>query len=277
MILNLDSKFNPTTNQQTIDFESFVFAGGEPHIKIKSDLTDLKSVIISTRIRSFNDIGMLLVAVDALRRAKVNNLELILPYFPGARQDRVASSGEALTAKVYADLINAQNFDTVTIFDAHSDVSPALINNCVNLDNSDFIRTVIEDIDEELTLIAPDSGASKKIHHLAEKLAITDVIECSKSRNPDTRELSEFKVYADDLAGKPCLVVDDICDGGRTFIGIAKALKKKNAGKIYLAVSHGIFSWGFDELNKYFEKIFCTDSFQTLEETNCLKQIPLTF
>jgi len=62
--------------------------------------------------------------------------------------------------------------------------------------------------------------------------------------------------------------VDDICDGGGTFIGLAKALKQKNAGNLYLAVSHGIFSKGFNELNKHFTKIFTTDSFKTINESN---------
>ncbi|MAX71916.1 MAG: hypothetical protein CMC76_12600 [Flavobacteriaceae bacterium] len=75
-----------------------------------------------------------------------------------------------------------------------------------------------------------------------------------------------FRVYEDDLQGKDCLIVDDICDGGGTFIGLAKELKKHNAGNLYLAVSHGIFSKGLEELNQYFTKIFTTDSFKTVNE-----------
>jgi len=61
------------------------------------------------------------------------------------------------------------------------------------------------------------------------------------------------------------LIVDDICDGGGTFLGLAKELKSKNAGKLYLAISHGIFSKGFESLAKDFQKIFTTDSFKTIE------------
>ena len=88
--------------------------------------------------------------------------------------------------------------------------------------------------------------------------------------------LTGFKVYAEDLKGCDCLIVDDICDGGGTFIGLANELKNKNAGKLYLAVSHGIFSRGFDDLEKCFTKIFTTDSIKKPEH-NSLTQIKIGF
>jgi ribose-phosphate pyrophosphokinase len=100
------------------------------------------------------------------------------------------------------------------------------------------------------------------------------VVECSKSRDVKTGKLTGFKVYAEDLEGKDCLIVDDICDGGGTFIGLAGELKKKNAGNLYLAVTHGIFSKGFEELEKCFDKIFTTDSFKEINH-NCLTQIKI--
>jgi ribose-phosphate pyrophosphokinase len=86
--------------------------------------------------------------------------------------------------------------------------------------------------------------------------------------------LAGFEVFANDLKGDDCVIVDDICDGGRTFIGIAQELKMKNAGDIYLCVSHGIFSHGFDELRKYFKKIFTTNSFKDIND-EIVKQIEI--
>ena len=263
MILNLDTKFRPYGNENEITFEQFTFSGGEPHIKITSDLTLVKDVIITHRIKSFNDMGLLLVAVNALKNMDITHIELFIPYFPGARQDRIMTEGESLTVKVYADLINNLELSKITLFDPHSDVTPALLNNCKVIDNFKFIEQVTEKLNDDLLLISPDAGALKKIYKLAEHLEKYEIIECSKTRNIKTRKLSEFKVYADDLKGKDCLIVDDICDGGRTFLGLAKALKEKNAGKLYLAISHGIFSKGITELAKEFEIIFTTDSFQS--------------
>jgi len=265
MILNLNKHFKPYGTKNEIEYDYFTFSGGEPHIKIITQFSDIEKVTITHRIQSFNDVGLLLLAVNALKNMGVKTLDLLLPYFPAARQDRLMVSGEALSVKVYADIINSQNFNTVTVFDPHSEVTPALLNNCKVIDNFSFIEKVTNQLDNNLVLISPDGGALKKIYKVAAYLQNYEVIECSKSRDVKTGKLSGFKVYADDLQQQDCLIVDDICDGGGTFLGLAKELKAKNAGKLYLAISHGIFSKGFESLEKDFQKIFTTDSFKTIE------------
>jgi ribose-phosphate pyrophosphokinase len=264
MILNLDKNFKPFEGQKEINFQSLTFSGGEPHIKIQSNFEVNEAVTITHRLNSFNDLGLLCVTVDALRRMGVKIINLFIPYFPGARQDRVMIPGEPLSVKVYADILNAMNLNQVTVFDAHSEVTPALVNNCVVIPNHTFIAAVIKKIGNKVKLISPDGGALKKIYKVSEYLGGVEVVECSKSRDVKTGKLSGFKVYNDDLQGSDCLIVDDICDGGGTFIGLAEELKKKNAGKLYLAVSHGIFNKGFDDL-KCFDGIFTTDSFRDFE------------
>jgi ribose-phosphate pyrophosphokinase len=265
MILNLDPKFKPFPTENEIIFQSFTFSGGEPHIKINPDFDVNNKVTITHRLNSFNDLGLLCITVDALRRMDVKNIELFIPYFPAARQDRVMIKGESLSVKVYADIINAMQLDKVFVFDAHSEVTPALVNNCEVIPNHTFIKEVLKVIGDNVKLISPDGGALKKIYKVSEFLGGIDVVECSKSRDVKTGRLSGFKVYNDDLQGANCLIVDDICDGGGTFVGLAEELKNKNAGKLYLAVSHGIFNKGFEVLD-CFEKIFTTNSFKDFDE-----------
>jgi ribose-phosphate pyrophosphokinase len=272
MVLNLDKNFKPAEGDE-IQFETFTFSGGEPHIKINPKLETFSKVTVTHRLKSFNDLGVLCLAVDALQRMDAKLETLIIPYFPAARQDRVMVNGEPLSVKVYAEIINHLNFKKVIVFDAHSEVTPAVLNNCRVHTNHEFIKQVIQEIGSNVLLISPDGGALKKIYKVSEFLGGLDVVECSKSRDVKTGLLTGFKVYSDDLQGKDCLIVDDICDGGGTFIGLAAELKNKNAGKLYLAVSHGIFSKGFESL-KCFERIFTTDSFQSLEN-DCLTQIKL--
>lgn len=264
-MLNLDPGFTPLGEKNSITHKSFLFAGGEPHIKITDGFNIAEPVTITQRINSFNDLGLICITVDALKRMGVKEINLFIPYFPAARQDRVMVPGEPLSVKVYADVINAMALASVTVFDPHSEVTPALLNNCVTVSNHQFIQEVISKIGTEVKLISPDGGALKKIYKVSEFLGGAEVVECSKSRDVKTGKLSGFKVYSDDLAGADCLIVDDICDGGGTFIGLAEALKAKNAGKLYLAISHGIFSKGFDELGKYFEQIFTTDSIKEVD------------
>jgi ribose-phosphate pyrophosphokinase len=264
-MLNLNPSFTPLGENNLIEYKSFLFAGGEPHIKISNNLDVAAPVTITQRINSFNDLGMICITVDALRRMGVKEINLFIPYFPAARQDRVMIPGEPLSVKVYADIINAMALTSVTVFDPHSEVTPALLNNCVTVSNHEFIKQVIANIGTDVKLISPDGGALKKIYKVSEFLCGAEVVECSKSRDVKTGKLSGFKVYAEDLKGADCLIVDDICDGGGTFIGLAEALKAKNAGKLYLAISHGIFSKGFDDLAKYFEQIFTTDSIKEVD------------
>jgi ribose-phosphate pyrophosphokinase len=270
MILNLDKNFSPFDGKE-IEFESFTFSGGEPHIKINPNFDTKEAVRISHRINSFNDLGLLLISVDALRRMGVKKIEAFIPYFPAARQDRLMIVGEPLTVKVYTDIVNSLKLDKVYVYDPHSEVTPALLNNVEVITNYQYIKQVIADIGEDVILISPDGGALKKIYKVSEYLGGIDVIECSKSRDVKTGKITGFKVYADDLENKPCLIVDDICDGGATFIGLAAELKTKNAGDIYLAVSHGIFSKGIAELKKEFKEIYSTDSVKELEGVKVMK------
>lgn len=268
--LNLDPAFTPYGNG--IQFETFTFSGGEIHFRIIEDVSSIDEITITCRPTSFNDMGTILIAADALQRAGVKSLSLIIPYFPAARQDRIMVSGESLTVKIYADLINSVGFESVVVFDPHSDVTPALINNVTVCSNHALVNGIVSGM-SEYHLISPDGGALKKVHKLAQYLDADSVIECSKVRNVKTGKLSGFTVYADDLQRKTCLVVDDICDGGGTFLGLADELKQKNAGKLILVVSHGIFSKGTDLLQEKYDEIYSSDSFTTHENTRieCVK------
>lgn len=269
--LNLDSQFAPLGN--SISFEHFTFSGGEPHIRITEDLANTETVIITTRIRSFNDMGLLLLATDALKRMGIRQLELVLPYFPAARQDRAMNTGEALSVKVYAELINQQQYQKVTILDPHSEVTPALLENVQVVSNESLVKQALAEL-SDYVIVSPDGGALKKIYNVAKALGGVEVIECTKKRNVATGQLTGFKVYADDLKGQTCVIIDDICDGGGTFLGLAEQLRNHNAGELILVVTHGIFSNGTERLKEHFSEIICTDSFRTIEDEN-ITQIKL--
>jgi len=266
--LHLDSSFTPFG--KSIEFTAFVFNGGEPHIKITEKSLE-EEVTITHRLNSFNDLGLLLIATDALRRMDVKILHVLIPYFPAARQDRVMVSGESLSVKVYADILNAQQYDSVMVFDPHSEVTAALLNNVKVIQNYEYVKQCLQTIKEEVLLISPDGGALKKIYKVSEYLEGIEVVECSKKRDVKTGQLSGFRVYEDDLKGKHCVIVDDICDGGGTFLGLAAALKEKNAGKLSLIVSHGIFSKGLQELTTVFDTVFTTNSFRDIEEEKAVQ------
>lgn len=269
--LNLDSSFAPLG--ESLKFDKFTFNGGEPHIRISSELNSSDNITITTRIKSFNDLGFLLVATDAVKRLGVRSVNLFIPYFPGARQDRVMQNGEALTVKVYADIINAQQYNSVTILDPHSDVTPALINNVIVKSTDSFVKKALSDIENYL-LVAPDAGAVKRVYNAAKSLECDSVIDCTKTRDTLTGKITGLRVNSSDLNNQTSVVIDDICDGGRTFIELAKELKRRSAGELILIVTHGIFSNGYKELKEYYHNIICTDSFSDINNKN-ITQIKL--
>jgi ribose-phosphate pyrophosphokinase len=112
--------------------------------------------------------------------------------------------------------------------------------------------------------VSPDAGAYKKIFDVAKKFDINKVITATKVRDLKTGQILHTEVPLQDLNEDiKYVIVDDICDGGRTFTEIAKAIRTQvpNA-RIYLVVTHGIFSAGFEELEKYFERIYTTNSYK---------------
>lgn len=220
------------------------FAGGECHVKLSEDFSEGEGVKINTRLNSSDDIMNLCLAVDALRNMGTTYIEAFIPYVPYARQDRVMVPGEPLSIKVFADIINSLHLNKVSIFDAHSDVTPALLHNCRHISNHVMVRYFLKELNlNDYVLVSPDLGAYKKIDKLAQALGYKGEIATGiKIRDLNTGEIVKSDVHAQDLQGKNCVVIDDICDGGRTFIELAAALKEKGAGNLYFIVSHGIFS-----------------------------------
>ena len=231
-----------------IEYTKFKFPAGELHIKL-IDATP-RSVNLQFEFENMEEVYELLLLADTLKRNHIKIASLEMPYVPFSRQDRVNEVGECFSLDLFCKLINSIRADEIVVTDPHSDVATALLNNCRVIPQHEIMgRYLGEKFD--FWLICPDAGNLKKTYKLASKVACAGVIECSKLRNTKTGEITETRVYTDDLQGKECVIVDDICDGGRTFIEIAKVLKTKNCGKISLMVTHGFFTkglWVFDGL-----------------------------
>lgn len=268
-ILNLTHDFQPCGDGDVKLLTSSTFKGGEVNIQLDGDVT--KQVLITIRANSSDDVMKLLMATDAIRTlARKHNttpdIHVFMPYLPYARQDYETKPGEALSLKVFANLINSQNFASVTIFDCHSDVGPALINNCVNINNHEFVKGVLAD-KTNYVIVSPDSGAFKKIQKLCDAIGYLDTpILCNKVRS-NNGTIVKTVISESDFGGKDVYIVDDICDGGRTFTSLAGELKTRNVGKVYLIVSHGMFSYGIDPLERGgIAGVFTTDSFCVIRD-----------
>lgn len=189
--------------------------------------------------------------------------ELVLPFVPGARQDRLNATGDSLfTLKSIARLLNARRFPSVTILDPHSDVAAGLIDRCRVVAPADIMTRV--PAGKYAAVISPDAGAEKRAGAVAKRLGVP-LIHAWKTRNVTTGEISGFGYDADWLKAcaathKPLLIVDDICDGGGTFIGLADEILRDTSADLHLYTTHGLYSKGTRELSKRFSHLYCTDS-----------------
>lgn len=207
---------------------------------------------------------LLAMANDALKRQFNVPILLRCPYFPYARQDRVCNEGEALSVRVMADMINAMNFARVEIWDAHSDVTTAVLNNCVNVTALPFVRKITR---AGMFLVSPDAGALKKTMKIGSELNLP-VLRADKTRDSATGLISGTVLHDDPNAhrsNRDFLIVDDICDGGRTFISLANVCHQHTTGKIMLYVTHGIFSYGLDVFDGIIDEIYTANPWPKYE------------
>ncbi|MDI5837845.1 ribose-phosphate diphosphokinase [Shewanella xiamenensis] len=241
------------------NYRLFQFGAGENHVQLL--VPPAKRVTVFFGYRGDQSIMQLLLLTDALRRSGAEQIDLLLPYMPGARQDRVCNVGEALSVKVYASLINQQQYASVSIFDPHSDVTAALLDRVQVIDNHSFVAAIAAQLTGDLVLVSPDAGANKKVFGLAKALQGMPVIRADKHRDVVNGHIIATEVFCDDLSGKTCLIVDDICAGGRTFIELAIKLKQKGAQSVILIVSHYEDKASESALREAgIDRLFCTDS-----------------
>lgn len=237
----------------------FLFSGGEVHVK----LDKANSPLVCTDY-TMNGFMALCQHREVLQRKYGHPVSLIYPYLPYARQDRVMVESEPFSLKIFCDLLNSQKFARVTIYDPHSDVAPALIDNCVVIPQWEIAKwTMAEEYFSERLFISPDAGAYKKLS----KLVADDQRIAIGVKNRDAQgKITHTAVFSPiPIEGQDCVIVDDICDGGRTFIELAKVLKQRGAKSVILYVTHGIFSQGIDVLKPHIDRVYTTNSFPNVQ------------
>lgn len=231
-------------------------------------------VEILTRLRNWSDLELLVCMVKCLNNAGMHNIHLSVTYFCGARSDRKFEvGGNAYLKDVICPIINSLNLTSVIVLEPHSDVLGSLLNKYIDNSNNDFGYNIAEikslvckylGDDSKLALISPDAGAFKRVSNIRDKFFPHSPIAIGAK----IRDVQSGKIVGTDIYNLPndhnSIIFDDLCDGGRTFIELAKKIRETNNKKLYLSVVHGIFSAGLDTLTSTFDNIFVTNSFSDL-------------
>lgn len=254
-----------TDNLEASGVKSVLFPGGEMHVEVP---TNVSVVHVFAKVRSPQDALLVAEILSAYKQHK-KDVYLFAPYFPGARQDRV-QPGFGFTVDVYNRLFSDAR--TITVADIHSEKALEVLVQSKRVFSLHFREFVPKlNIRKPDVVLVPDKGAVSRGQAVAAILGVGDVRFCEKTRDPITGKLSGFKVPSlkdinnGSTENASVLIVDDICDGGGTFLGISEAIRRDFGGYYYprmeLYVTHGIFSQGFDRLAKHFRMIYTTDSF----------------
>lgn len=245
------------------EVKQFTFSGGEVQVRINPDVDYLfDSIKVHASIKNSNDVMALVMTMDALRYRtnKHTQFYLIMPYLPYARQDRRCQKGESLACNRFIDLINSLKFNSVELWDVHNEgVLPLFTSDIKNVSQYKIVAPIIQEYD---IICAPDKGAAKKLPDLRNNFFVEYAV-ANKVRDPATGHITHTEIVysTKSIKGKSVLIVDDICDGGRTFIELAKVLREEGATTVGLYITHGIFSKGLDVFDGLIDNIYTTKSF----------------
>jgi len=268
-----------------VEYLCHKFSGGEVQPKIVNAPTSANVSTITCHAYSNDDIMELLLAVDAVwqwvRRYEVGFdgpipiLKVVLPYLPYARQDRVCAPGEANGLGVMLSLLMNRNIDFLECWDVHNPI--AVANHrpgegpvFTNVPAEYFVRNIPQLF--QPVVIAPDKGALDRATRAAAVLQ-APVYHANKVRDPVTGKILSTEISMEHQGARDILMVDDLCDGGRTFIELARLLRTRTTGRVLLYVTHGIFSQGLEVFHRLIDQVYCPNVFPNVDFHRLLTRI----
>jgi len=221
------------------------FADMEVFVEIQENVRGEDVFVIQSTSYPANDNLMeLLIMMDALRRSSARRVTAVIPYFGYARQDRKSSPRTPISAKLVANLITEAGANRVLTLDLHAGQIQGFFD--IPVDNLYAAPLFITDIraryrGRDIMIVSPDVGGVVRARALATRLDC-DLAIIDKRR--ERAGVSEVMNVIGDVAGRCCILLDDICDSGGTLCSAADALTAEGAEAVSVYVTHGVLSGG---------------------------------
>lgn len=245
------------------------FSDGEIMINIEESVRGDDIYIIQSTSNPVNDyLWELLIMIDACKRASANSVNVVMPYFGYARQDRIAASREPITAKLIANMLVKAGVNRILTLDLHAVQVQGFFD--IPVDNLFTMPLFAEYYNEkgftgsDIVVVSPKNSGVKRARGLAEYLdAPIAIIDYAQ----DDAEREEGYIIGE-VEGKTAIIVDDILNTGKTFAEAAKILERAGVKDIYAVASHGLFGGGAAEILNVapIKEILVTDSVATKEK-----------
>lgn len=252
------------------------FSDGEIQVDIDDSVRGKDVFLIQSTSAPVNDNLMeLLIMIDAVRRASAASVNIVLPYYGYARQDRKTRAREPITAKLVADMIQAAGADRVLSLDLHAPQIQGFFD--IPVDNlmgapllADYFLS--NHLEEDVVVVSPDHGGVTRARKLAEFLGTS--IAIVDKRRPKAN-VAEVMNIIGDVKGKRAILIDDMIDTAGTITLAAQALKDAGATEVYACATHAVLSGpAVDRLNNsVIKSLVLTDSIQQPAEKNLDKMI----
>lgn len=252
------------------------FSDGEIQVDIDDSVRGKDVFLIQSTSAPVNDNLMeLLIMIDAVRRASAASVNIVLPYYGYARQDRKTRARGPITAKLVADMIQAAGADRVLSLDLHAPQIQGFFD--IPVDNlmgapllADYFLS--NHLEEDAVVVSPDHGGVTRARKLAEFLGTS--ISIVDKRRPKAN-VSEVMNIIGDVKGKRAILIDDMIDTAGTITLAAQALKDAGATEVYACATHAVLSGpAVDRLNNsVIKSLVLTDSIQQPAEKNLDKMI----
>lgn len=232
------------------------FPDGELHLELEA-LNRKETVAVKCRITNSDELFLMMQLHDILKRQCIEVGIIEIYYLMGMRCDRLFDMNRPFTLSIVADVINSFKAATVYVYEPHSLRCLRMIHNCFNSHLTWYIKDKLLKQNKEMLLVAPDKGAVSRYtdRHFA--------VICDKVRNEATGELQGFQATTkEDVSQRDLLVIDDLCDGGGTFIGFAPKLRELHPKSLSLAVTHAIQRQGIEKVAAVYDKVYITDTYR---------------
>ena len=221
------------------------FANGEIFVRFLESVRGCDAFVLQSHTAPINRwIMEQLIMVDALKRASAKRITVVTPFFGYARQDKKSHGREPISARLMADLFAAAGADRLMAVDLHTAQIQGFFDGPVDhLFALPILASYIEDrVDiSQVTVVAPDAGRVRVCERWTDRLGSPLAI-IHKRRDPDVAHRVAVLEVVGDVAGRTCIVVDDMIDTGSTISKAAEALFAQGAAQVIGAATHGVLS-----------------------------------
>lgn len=231
------------------------FPDGELHLELDA-LNRKEAVTIKCRITNSDELFLMMQLHDILKRQCIEVDLIEIYYLMGMRCDRLFDISRPFTLSLVSDVINAFGARSVCLYEPHSDRALRLIKNSGRCCMTEFVVGKLRDR-EKYFLVAPDKGALDRYNRFDFSVI------CQKHRDEATGNLTEFSVRPfTNVSGKNLLVVDDLCDGGGTFVGLAPKLRELAPKSLSLLVTHAVQLQGVEKVASAYDRVYIADTYK---------------